>query len=386
MSASPLKVLYVIGSLNIGGAENQLLMLSSELIKRGREAHLFSLEDDGPLKALLMAAGVQIHTGGYNSQASRWKKVFSLLRAEWRLFWLTLTLRPHALHAFLPLTNFMGALTGRLLGVKTVITSRRALGTHQDRHPWWKWCDRIANICSTSITANSQAVVDDTISRDKVNPGKIRLIYNGLHFSGNNVECPKRNEIRNNLGIVDDQIALVSVANLIPYKGHQDLIEAFSIIYKTNPNVHLYLIGEDRGILCELKKFAHMHSVDKAITYMGRRNDVNILLCAMDIGIMASHEEGCSNALLEKLAAGLPIVATSVGGNVEVLYGMPGCELVLPKNPIELANGIRKILGEECLPSISSRKRTELVISRFSVAEMVNSHENLYQSPRHENS
>lgn len=373
------EIIFVIGSLQVGGAETQLSMLATELVRRGWTAHLFSLEDSGPLRKTFETGGVHVHIGGYDSRAPRWKKALLLARAQLRLIWLSLKLRPQVVHAFLPLTNFMGALAGRIAGIRVIVTSRRALGTHQDRHKWWPWFDRIANHCSTVITANSLAVIEDTIRRDRVDPGKVRLIYNGLRLDGGDVFSEARKSVRESLGLSENEVALVFVANLIPYKGHRELIEGFAVVYRTHPEVRLFLIGEDRGIGSELSVLAERLQVASAVKMLGRRNDVPSLLCGMDIGVMASHEEGCSNALLEKLAAGLPIVATRVGGNSEVLEGMPGCVLTDPKDANSLAVGISSLIGIECLPSSEAQLRAGKTSKRFSVESMVRAHEELYK-------
>lgn len=378
MKAKINKILFVIGSLQVGGAERQLLLLAEELVKRGAKARLFVLQDTGPLRTSFEAAGVPVHVGGYDYAAPRWAKGLLLARAQLRLLWLAATWRPQVLHAFLPLTNCMGALAGRLVGVRAIVTSRRAMGTHQDRHPLWRSMDRLANRLSSVITANSQAVVDDTILRDQVDPAKIRLIYNGLEFSSSASTPDQRKALRQSLGLGEEDIALVYVANLIPYKGHAELIQAFEQVCRKYRNLKLFLIGEDRGIGGQLSELAEILGVAAQLTFLGRRNDVTNLLSAMDIGVMASHEEGFSNALLEKLAAGLPVVATAVGGNPEALSGLPGCVLVPAFDVDGLASGIERVVSNSHQASNEAEVRRNAINERYSVKKMINSYEQLY--------
>ena len=196
---------------------------------------------------------------------------------------------------------------------------------HQDRHPAWKQLDRIANAWSDVITANSRAVAGDTEARDGYDASRIIVIPNGVDFTGIDEACGHRDEARNRLGLSKTDIAIAMVANLIPYKGHRELIEAFARIAADDHRLKLFLIGEDRGIAGDLIRDARRLGVESRIILMGQRNDVPTLLSAMDVGVMSSHEEGFSNALLEKLAVGLPVVATNVGGNPEALETMPDC-------------------------------------------------------------
>jgi glycosyltransferase involved in cell wall biosynthesis len=98
----------------------------------------------------------------------------------------------------------------------------------------------------------------------------------------------------------------------------------------------------------------------------------------MDLGVLASHEEGFSNALLEKLAAGLPVVATNVGGNPEALDGMPDCILVRPQDASDLARGLREAIGQLDAADANRQVRQTLVRERYSVSAMVDAYERIY--------
>jgi glycosyltransferase involved in cell wall biosynthesis len=140
----------------------------------------------------------------------------------------------------------------------------------------------------------------------------------------------------------------------------------------------LFLIGQDRGIEQVLIGEARRLGVADRVNLMGQRNDVPTLLSAMDIGVLASHEEGFSNALLEKLAAGLPVVATNVGGNPEALEGMPDCILVKPQDAEDLARGLAEAIGNLGVDDRNRKIRQSRVRERYSVDAMVDAYERLY--------
>jgi glycosyltransferase involved in cell wall biosynthesis len=168
------------------------------------------------------------------------------------------------------------------------------------------------------------------------------------------------------------------VANLIPYKGHAELIEAFARVAVGDARIKLFLIGEDRGIAQGLVSNANRLGIASKIDFMGQRNDVPTLLSAMDLGVMSSHEEGFSNALLEKLAAGLPVVATNVGGNPEALEGMPDCILVRPQDVDDLARGLADAVGRLSAGDQNRKIRQGRIRERYSVDAMVDAYERLY--------
>jgi glycosyltransferase involved in cell wall biosynthesis len=373
------RILFVVGSMTLGGAEGQLAMLAEHLKVRGWMVDVFLLEKSGLLVKQLRQAGIPMRDGGYRSHGNKFRKSISLCICQARLIWRLLWSRTDVVHGFLPLTNFMSAIAGRVTFIPLVVTSKRALGGHQDRDPKFKWLDRIANALSDVITANSQAVASDTEARDGYDVARIVVIPNGLDFRAVEEAHLHRDETRRELGLSESDIAVAMVANLIPYKGHRDLLEAFSRVATDHPRLKLFLIGEDRGLAQELMSNACRLGAAHKINLMGQRSDVPILLSAMDLGVMASHEEGFSNALLEKLAAGLPVVATDVGGNPEALEGMPGCILVRPQDADDLARGLADTIGKLGADHQSRKIRQARVRERYSVDAMVDAYERLYR-------
>lgn len=371
-------LLYVIGSLDIGGTERQLLLLAREVSRRGVPTYVFALDGTGPLRTELEQAGVTVLDGGFRSQGGLWHRIGSLTVVQARLILATIRLRPSVVHAFLPLANFFGALVGRVAGVERVITSRRGLGTHQERYKPWRLVDRIAHALSDVVTANSRAVVADAVRRERVDPTKFVLVYNGVERSCNGSR-DLRPSVRASLGLKDEDTALINVGNLIPYKGQADLLEALQQVVARVPRVHLFIAGEDRnGWQRVLEQKAQALALSHLVHFLGRRSDIQDLFDAMDLAVFASHEEGFSNAILEAMAAGVPIVATDVGGNREALdHGRAG-RLVPPK----CAPAMAEAICESFVHSDRAHRKAQFakarVESQFSVSAMVDQFCELY--------
>lgn len=375
------RIVFVIGSLTRGGAETQMLLLAEQLVSRGWKATVFVLEKDGELIEKFCRAGVSIVDGGYRSRArSRPYKIALLLYAHLKLVAHLAASRAHVVHGFLPLTNFLAAVAGRMTLRPVVVTSKRGLGTHQDRSSITRLLDRTSNRLSHVVTANSPAVAEDCSRRDGYPIDRIVVIPNGLDFSTYGHANDRRAQVRKELGFAETDIAIVNVANLIPYKGHHELIEAFAALSKQDDRLRLVLIGDDRGILPTLRRQAESLGVEETVRFLGQRDDVAALLAVMDVGVMASHEEGFSNALLEKLATGLPVVATRVGGNPKALEGMPGCVLVEPRDAKSLADGLSSVLGRLPYDAEARTVRKELIQSKYSVCSMVDAYEEIYSN------
>jgi glycosyltransferase involved in cell wall biosynthesis len=320
------------------------------------------------------------------SEAPRVLKILLLVRALLQLWWLAVRLRPTTLHSYLPLTNFLGTVAGWLALVPVVITSRRALGTHQDRLPLWRSLDRLANRLSTLVTVNSHAVAADTVARDGIAPNKLVLIPNGIDFSRFSEPLADRAALRTALGLdTPDGVTpgIVVVGNLIPYKGHADLIDSIAQLKPRDQPARFLLVGEDRGIGTDLAARACARGVADRISFIGSREDVASILAASDGFVLPSHEEGFSNALLEAMAAGLFIVATDVGGNSEALEDGRLGTLVPPRDPAALARAIDLLLDALSDSADTGTARNaeaaRTVRERYGIDRMVEAHIVLYR-------
>ncbi len=365
------KIVYVIGSMGRGGAEAQLLMLMEGLQKSEFRPHLFVLEKRGDLLENVHALGIPVWDGGYDSCSSHPKKVAQLSLALIRLWNLLRREKPCIVHGVLPLANFFAAVAGRLAGTSCIITSRRALNTHQDRVPGWRWADMLSARLSHKVIVNSKAVKEDTLYREGGDPGKIAVIYNGISLVKFRQSNDVRENVREELGLSSDDEVLIIVANLIPYKGHRELLKAVAAVRPDFPRIRLIVVGEDRGIGGSLQREAEKLGIDDVIHWLGMRRDVSRLLAAADLYVSASHEEGFSNSLLEAMAAGKPVVATRVGGNPEMLEdGVLGV-LVEPGNVGELTSAIHHLLTNSRKRAVLGKRASTRVALKYASSRMV---------------
>lgn len=282
--------MYLIGSLELGGAESQLTKLMLKCHEQGLHCALFVLESGGYFQARLEEQGIPVYDGGYSRQYNRAIKFLLLIKAWFLLLKIIIQEKPTVLHAYLPMPNFMGATAGKLMRVKLIITSRRALGTHQDRYPLWKLLrlDRLINKLSDYVTVNSQAVWEDVIKRDHINPAKLVLITNGLDTQIYENAKSNTEAMRHLLGLPDHWLGIIMVGNLRPCKGHEVVLKALSEILPTEKNLKIYFVGQDVGRQSQLQQLAKNLGVSDHVIYLGRRDDIPALLSAMDIYIMAS--------------------------------------------------------------------------------------------------
>jgi len=183
------------------------------------------------------------------------------------------------------------------------------------------------------------------------------------------------------LGIGKDVLVFIVVANLIPYKGHVDIIKAFAQIQNQLPNEWALLcVGRDDGIGAVLRDNADELGIASNIRWLGERLDVPGLLLASDVGLLGSHQEGFSNSLLEYMAAELPVIATDVGGNSDAVVDSITGFLVRPNTPSELAAAIGKIAADKVIRANMGREGKRRVNKLFSHNNCVKQYVNLYGS------
>lgn len=238
-----------------------------------------------------------------------------------------------------------------------------------------KWLYNSSDI----ITTNSNALnkhYSNIVSVRKNNP--IQTIYNGSNFD---FEITKSKvEIRNELNISLDDIIIIMVARLDPWKDFDTLFDAAIEVLKENSNVKFILVGDGKlkdDLIFKIKEA----NLTEKILLIGEKKDVFNYLSASDISILSTNGEGFSNSILESMAFSKPIIATRVGGNVELIgeseeFGI----LVPPKSSAALCDAIIKLISDEkkCIEmGVAGKNR---IYELCNINKYINSYENLFRS------
>lgn len=370
----------VVGSLDNGGTERHLLQVLPALDRARFRPEVFALQRRGVLANRLEAAGVPVRapwiSGGRDWHALL--KIARLMLVTFQLWAYLLVKRPGAVHMFLPASYLLGMPAACMALVRRRLMSRRSRNHYQQNKRLAGWFERRWHRLASAIVGNSQRVMDDLLHDEKVPPGRAALIYNGVEPM---VIAPDRAVTRAALGISAHQLVIVMVANLIAYKGHRDLIDACGrVTDRLPPDWRLLIVGRDDGIEGELADRARRVGIAANVQFLGERDDAPALLVAADIGVLASHEEGFSNALLEMMSAGLPAVATDVGGNAEaVIDGACGL-IVPPRDPSALGAALARLASAPELRARFGAAARARVEEHFTVRRCVAAYEDLYEA------
>jgi len=376
------EILFVIGTFDLGGAENHLLSIARSLVRRGWKVSVYVLSDGGPLQRKFEESGATILSPPKSrlASASFGCRVLRAALVGHHLFRTMVRHRPAIAHFFLPMAYVAGAPIALLARVPVRIMSRRSLNFYQADVWWLSAVERILHKTATAVLGNSLSVVHQLRDEEGVPLRKLGLIYNGVDIARIR-DSGSRQATRASLGLTPTTLALVIVANLIPYKGHRDLIDALRQCQAQLPEPwHLLIVGRDDGIASELQAHAAKAGIAENISLLGARHDVPNLLEACDIGLLCSHQEGFSNAILEGMAAGLPMIVTDVGGNAEaVLDGQTG--IVVPaRDPKHIAEAIVCLANNASMRAdlgAAARRRLE---EHFSLDHCVGSYDELYRT------
>lgn len=370
-----IKIAYVIGTLDRGGTERQLVALAKGLDRSRFRPVIFCLTATGPLVADLEEAGVEARCFGLRG-LKVWRNPIRVARCLLAFVADLKEEKPEVVHGLLFHAYILAAFAARIAGVPIIITSRRGLSYFKARKPHYLLAERLANRMTDLIVANSGAVREDVIRQEKVEPSKARVVYNGIDPSL--YEVPADPTLRASLGISEKVKIVGVVANLIHYKGHRFLLQACPEVKRKIPEARILLIGDGplRGELEALAKELH---VKEEVLFLGSRQEIPELLALMDLAVLPSLEEGFPNAVLEAMAAGKPVVATKVGGIPEaVVHGETGL-LVPPKDPEALAQAITSLLSDPELARKMGHAGRERVNKAFGLDRMIREMEGLYE-------
>jgi glycosyltransferase involved in cell wall biosynthesis len=372
------RLLVVTESLGFGGTETHLIRLLAPLAACGWSIAVFCLSDRGQRADQLEAAGVSVfsRTRQRPAQAYKNRNSVTIALAANHLFWLMRRWRPHIVHFYLPGPYLVGAPPAIAAGTPIRIMSRRSLSNYQKNHPLLARLERRLHRGMDALIGNSQAVVSDLISEGAPSD-KVHLIYNGI---GSSLDLPDRSEARQALGIGQDTVVGVVIANLIPYKGHRDLVEGLALVSRSlPPGWRVLCVGRDEGMQEKLEKLAEARGIKGNIPFLGERADTSTLFAAADFCVLSSWEEGFSNVILEAMSAGLPTIVTRVGGNPEAVIDQETGFVVPPRDPEALGNAIHRLAQDFDLRQRLGAAAQRRVRQEFSIESCVDSHNLLYE-------
>jgi glycosyltransferase involved in cell wall biosynthesis len=355
-------VLHLITELNVGGAEKALARLLTHL-DRGRYdltvACLYG--GDGPIASQICDLGIPVIN---LRMTARWR-----WDGLWRLYRLLRRVRPIILHTWMFHANMAGRVLGRLAGVPIVISGERTMGMESG---WRYRLNRTTDPLTDRVVCVSQQVAEFAVKHIGIPQEKVVIIPNGIRLP-HLAQLPDKGQARAELGLPADLILVGTIARLDPVKRLDVLLRATASL----PEVHVLVIG-DGPERAQLVALSERSDLTGRVHLVGHQEDVWPWLRAIDVFVLSSDWEGMSNALLEAMGAGLPVVATAVGGTPDVVVDGTTGLLVPSRDPSALAQALATMARDRDLRHRMGQAGRERVRQCFSLQRMVEQTQTLY--------
>ena len=360
----PISLFLMINTFETGGSERQFTLLAQTIGAPAFQLHLGCVSHRGPLAAHF-ADVPQFPLGG---SLFGWKSLRTRLS-------LSRHLRHHRVqvaHAFDFYANLTLIPAARFARVPVVIGSHRQLGDlmtpaqFRAQHAAFRWCD--------AVVCNSKAAADRLIATGLA-PDKIAVIGNALPaeaFTATPALLPKRPGAA--------RVGMVARMNH-RYKNHSGFLRIAAqvhrnIAHQRMPDAEFVLVG-DGPLRPELEKEASSLGLGASAIFLGDRQDMPAVLASLDVAVLTSDSESLSNVILEAMAAGLPVVAYSVGGNSELLSHQRGA-LIPAGNETSFADAVEKLLADSALREQLGRNARQFANENFSLDRVRQRYEELY--------
>ncbi len=355
-------IFLMTNSFETGGSERQFTVLADSLNRKLLRIELGCIGQGGAFRKG-MGEVTSVPPGGNVYGLNSWRSRIALARR--------LRARHTSIaHSFDFYSNLMLIPAARLARTPIVIGSHRQIGDlltpmrFRSQIAVFHLCDRV--ICNSRAAA--QSLLDRGLPEQK-----LAVIHNGLPEEAFSDAPPALARAPGAL-----RVGMIARMN-DPVKNYPGLLHAAARLAPKFPELEFLLVG-DGPLRPGLERMAQSLGLERQIRFLGDRQDVRAILSSLDISVLPSFSESLSNSVLESMAAGLPVVATSVGGNGELIRDGETGFLVPPNDEINLADALERLLSNSPLRAAFGTRAREIARANFSLARMREQHEALYYS------
>lgn len=363
----PIRVLILIAQLGRGGAERQVFELVTRLDRKEILPMVVTYEPDTEYRAMLEAAGIEVIA----LDKSGLKEPLTLMR----LARIIRSRRIDLVHSWLFPANWRAIVASRLAGTRAVICATRSTSTAMSRR--LRIMNGFALRNARVVLANASAVADDISENSGISRGSIRVILNGVDTS---VFSPGGSPLRAGwLSGAGDGARLVGfVGGFRKAKDPCLFVRVAAEVARRSPSTRFVMVGD--GVLRrEVESAVREHGMEDRLVLAGQRPDMPEVFRALDTLVITSYREGCCNAILEAMATGVPVVATAVGGNPDIVTHRETGWLFPYGDAAAGAEGILALISDPELRARLAANGLERALRDFSIGAMVSATTRMYR-------
>lgn len=375
MSASclmHLHILYLIDEIKVkGGTEKHLFELTTGMADAGFRVSVFTLAEGEYAREFRNNPKIEY-------QCIDVEKIYDLkgLMGIYRINRFIRQQKVTVLQTFHTASDLVGPIAARLAfqNVK-VLSSRRDLGyTKSSRHVKMQ---RYINHFIDGVLGNSSAVKRAVVLQENYPDEHINVIYNGIDTKPFQFDSTERKCNRDLMGFDKETILIGSVGNIRPVKGYDVLVESAAIVCRKFPAVQFLHVGEGE-LKAQLEDRCNALGIDNNFHFLGATDNVPGFLSVLDIYVQPSRSEGMSNAILEAMAARLPVVATDVGGNPDLIEHCVTGLLTPVENCEALAERLIQLITQPQTRSELAERASQRVHDEFRMSCMIENYKRTY--------
>lgn len=264
---------------------------------------------------------------------------------------------------FFESSDLWAGFVAKAMSPAKLIWSRRDMGIlRTTKH---RMAYRLMSGLPDAVFAVSECVRRHCIEVDGIDPDRVVTIYNGLNlFDLDELSMPRK---------TTGEIVVTTVGNIRRVKGHDIFVRAAASVLAHYPNVSFSIAGEvlESDYLLELTGLVQNLNLSDHFHFVGEVTDLRRHLASADIFVLPSRSEGFSNAIVEAMAASLPVVATNVGGNAEAVIDSVSGFLVPPEDPAALAAAITRLISDPSRAKAMGLAGRDLAAEKFSTEAMM---------------
>jgi glycosyltransferase involved in cell wall biosynthesis len=360
-------IVFVVNALTHGGAEIQVSRLARGLKRRGWRVGVVSMIPPEALVPEMEADGVEVHSLGMSPGVPNPLAILRLRR-------ILNSLRPQVVHSHIAHANILSRVTRMVAGFPVLVCT--AHNTHEGGRALmmaYRYTDWLADL-TTNV---SEAGVTRQIETGSARAGRVVFVPNGLDLDTFRPDPGLRQATRRGLGLAEE-FTWLAAGRIEEAKDYPNMVRAFAALAARRPETLLLIAG--RGSQeAEVKALVSATGLDRRVRFLGVRTDVPGLMNAADAYVMSSQWEGMPLVLQEAAAVGLPVVATDVGGNREVVCDGVSGLLVPPNDSAALAAAMQRVLAlAPAARAEMGRRGRGHVDSQFGIHRVLDRWESIY--------